>query len=408
VPSIFIIIGIVPSILLFLLLFDFDVDFKDFDFNVFDFYNFMREYLIALNSIDGLGPVRIRRLLECFGTPEGALKAPPSLLADKKLIPASSVEAFQQAEKLIDGARAQLDICAENGISVLIQADGAYPEYLKEIFAPPPVLYVKGGLDALRGHALAVVGTRGPTPYGLSCTRALVGELCGRVAIVSGLARGIDTAAHERCLEAGGRTVAVLGCGVDRAYPPENKGLAERICERGALVSEFPPGTIPEAYNFPRRNRVISGMSCGVIVVEAGEKSGALITADYALQQNRVVFAVPGPINSPASAGTFRLIKDGAVPVRSSRDIFEHISAVTFAPMLAAPPQSIRSEAPPAPELAGDEAAVWGALSDEPARVDTIAEASGVEIPRLLGVLLNLELKGLTTQSGGQLFRRSL
>ena len=368
----------------------------------------MREYWIALNNIDGLGPVRIRRLLECFGTPEDALEASPALLADKRLIPAASVKAFRQAGKLIDDARAQLDFCAENGISVLVQADEGYPDYLKEIFAPPPVLYVKGNLEALRGHALAVVGTRSPTGYGVNCARALTGELCGSVVIVSGLARGIDTAAHERCLEMGGRTVAVLGCGVDRAYPPENRGLAERICERGALVSEFQPGAAPEAYNFPRRNRVISGMSCGVIVVEAGEKSGALITANYALQQNRVVFAVPGPINSPVSAGTFRLIKDGAVPVRSSQDIFEHISEVTFAPMLAAPPQRVRSETPPAPALAEDEAAVWDALSDEPARVDTIAEACGVEIPQLLGILLNLELKGVITQNGGQQFRRSL
>jgi len=368
----------------------------------------MREYLIALNSIDGLGPVRIGRLLECFGTPKAALEASPALLADKRLVPASSLKAFHQAQKLLDDARAQLDFCADNNISVLIQADDAYPAYLKEIFAPPPVLYVKGDLAALRGHSLAVVGTRSPTGYGTNCTRALVGELCGHLAIVSGLARGIDTSAHERCLELGGRTVAVLGCGIDRVYPPENRDLAERVCERGALVSEFPPGTIPEAYNFPRRNRVISGMSCGVIVVEAGAKSGSLITADYALQQNRVVFAVPGPINSPVSAGTFRLIKDGAVPVMSSKDIFEHISATTFAPMLAAPPQSIRSEAAPAPELAGDEAAVWDALSGEPARVDSIAEASGVEIPMILGVLLNLELKGLITQSGGQQFRRAL
>ena len=369
----------------------------------------MREYWIALNGISGLGPVRIRRLLEVFGTPQAVLEAPLRLLAEKKLIPASSAAEFSRRGELLDDARKHLESCESGGISVLILPDDDYPLYLKEIFAPPPVLYVKGDLSVLGRHALAVVGTRSPTTYGLQCTRGLVAGLCGRAVIVSGLARGIDTAAHARCLEMGGKTVAVMGCGIDRVYPSENKELAERICENGAIVSEFPPGVIPEAYNFPRRNRVISGVSCGVLVVEAGEKSGALITADYALQQNRVVFAVPGPINSPVSAGTFRLIKDGAVPVRSPEDIFEHISAATFAPLLAAPPQKIRSEQEPSPTLAvGDELAVWDALSDEPQRVDAIAEASGIEIPLLLGTLLNLELKGFITQTGGQQFKRIL
>ncbi|MCL2183539.1 MAG: DNA-processing protein DprA [Chitinispirillia bacterium] len=368
----------------------------------------MREYWIALNNIDGLGPVRIRRLLECFGTPEQALSAPPPMLAEKKLIPASSVKHFQQAKRLIDEARAQIEACARSRIIVLIQSDADYPLYLKEIFAPPPVLYVKGDPAVLSAHALAVVGTRSPTSYGKDCTRALTAELCQRAAIVSGLAKGVDTVAHERCLELGGQTVAVLGCGIDNIYPKDNAALAERICESGALVSEFPPGTAPEPYNFPRRNRVISGMSCGVIVVEAGEKSGALITAGYALQQNRVVFAVPGPINSAMSAGTFRLIKDGAVPIRSAADVFEHISAVTFTPALFAPTQTIRSEQPPAPALAANELAVWDALSDEPQRTDTIAETCGVEIPLLLGILLSLELKGFISQTGGQQFRRIL
>jgi len=366
----------------------------------------MREYWIALNSIDGLGPVRIRRLLDSFGTPKEVLEAPPSLLLDRKLVPSSSLKFFQQADRLLDDARAQMEECARSRAIVLIQSDEDYPLYLKEIFAPPPVLYVKGDPSVLRNHALAVVGTRGPTSYGKECTRALVAELCQKAVIVSGLAKGIDTVAHERCLELGGQTVAVLGCGINRIYPTDNTELADRICENGALVSEFPPGTVPEAYNFPRRNRIISGVSCGVIVIEAGEKSGALITADYALQQNRVVFAVPGPINSPVSAGTFRLIKDGAVPVRSAADIYEHISSVTFTPALFAPSQKIRSEPPPA--LAESELAVWDALSDEPQRVDIISETCGVEIPQLLGILLSLELKGFISQLGGQEFRRIL
>ncbi|MDR0330244.1 MAG: DNA-processing protein DprA [Chitinispirillales bacterium] len=366
----------------------------------------MHEYWIALNNIAGLGPARIKRLVDAFGTPKGALEAPLPLLLDNKLVPPQSAKEFRNAKNLIGSAREQLEACRGSGVSALIQSDEGYPVYLKEIFAPPPVLYVKGDLAALRGHALAIVGTRNPTHYGIACARALTTELCPSAAIVSGLARGIDTAAHERCLELRGRTVAVLGCGIDRVYPSENKELAERICESGALVSEFPPGTIPEPYNFPRRNRIISGLSCGVIVVEAGEKSGALITADNALQQNRVVFAVPGPITSPMSAGTFRLIKEGAVPVRSSADVFEHISATTFAPMLSAPSSGIRSEAPP--PLPEGELAVWDALSGEPERVDTISEACGVGIPQLLGILLSLELKGVVAQVGGQQFRRAL
>jgi len=329
-----------------------------------------------------------------------------ALMLDKKLIPPSSADAFRDTEKLLAEADAQIEACRKAGVSVLIQADGDYPVYLREIFAPPPVLYVKGDLSALRSHALAVVGTRKPTPYGVACTRTLTAELCKSAVIVSGLALGVDTAAHERCLERGGKTVAVLGCGINRIYPPENKGLAGRICEHGVLVSEFPPDTIPEAYNFPRRNRVISGISCGVIVVEAGERSGALITANYALEQNRVVFAVPGPIDSRMSDGTFKLIKDGAVPIRSAADVFEHISAVSFAPLLTAPPQGIRSEPPPV--LPENEVAVWEVLSNEPQRVDTISEVCGVDIPKLLAILLNLELKGFVTQIGGQQFRRAL
>jgi len=369
----------------------------------------MREYWVALNGINGLGPVRIKRLLDIFGTPKAVLEAPRHILLSKKLVPASSAEPFSRRDELLDGARKHIETCKETGISILTLPDSGYPLYLKEIFAPPPVLYAKGNLSVLSNHALAVVGTRSPTTYGLHCTRSLTAGLCGHLVIVSGLARGIDTAAHASCLEAGGKTVAVLGCGIDRVYPSENKDLAARVCENGALISEFPPGTVPEAYNFPRRNRVISGISCGALVVEAGEKSGALITADYALQQNRTVFAVPGPINSPVSAGTFRLIKDGAVPVRSPDDIFEHISAPALTPMFAAPPQKIRSEQNPAPTLAaGDELAVWDALSNEPLRVDAIAEACGVEIPQLLGTLLNLELKGFITQTGGQQFKRTL
>ena len=364
----------------------------------------MREYLISLNSINGLGPVRIQRLIEFCGSPKNALETPPQLLAEKKLITQSCIGEWKTG-KLLDIAHKQLEFCKDNKISVLIRTDEDYPAYLNEIFAPPPVLYVKGDVKTLSCHALGIVGTRNPSSYGVSCTRAITAKLCERVVITSGLARGIDTVAHECCLDRGGKTVAVLGCGVDRIYPSENKNLAERICQNGALVSEFPPGTPPETYNFPRRNRIISGISCGVLVVEAGQKSGALITANYALQQNRTVFAIPGPINSPMSAGTFRLIKDGAVPVSKSEDIFEHISSVSSVSLFAPLPQSAGTQPS---DLDEEEMEIWETLSDEPVRIDIIAEQCGKQIPQLLGIMLNLELKGAVTQISGQQFRRTL
>jgi len=364
----------------------------------------MREYWISLNSITGLGPVRIQRLIEFCGSPKSALETAPQLLAGKKLIPSSCISEWK-TDELLNNAHKQLDFCKDNEITVLIRTDESYPPYLKEIFAPPPVLYVKGDIAVLGNHALGIVGTRNPSSYGVNSTRFLTAKLCEKVVITSGLARGIDTAAHECCLDKGGKTVAVLGCGIDRVYPSENKGLAKRICQNGALVSEFPPGTPPETYNFPRRNRIISGMSCGVLVVEAGQKSGALITANYALQQNRTVFALPGPINSPMSAGTFRLIKDGAVPVSRPDDIFEHISSVSSVSLFAPLPQNTDT---PQLGLDEEEKEVWETLSDEPVRIDIIAQQCGKQIPQLLGIMLNLELKGAAAQISGQQFRRAL
>ncbi|MDR0308033.1 MAG: DNA-processing protein DprA [Chitinispirillales bacterium] len=364
----------------------------------------MREFWISLNSINGLGPVRIQRLIEFCGSPKNALETAPRLLVEKKLIPQSCAAGWKVSE-LLDNAHEQLDFCNKNGITVITQTDEHYPSYLKEIFAPPPVLYVKGDLSVFGNISLAIVGTRNPTSYGVNCTRGLTARLSGKLAVTSGLARGIDTIAHECCIETGGKTIAVLGCGIDRVYPAENKTLAARICRNGALVSEFPPGTPPDTYNFPRRNRVISGISCGVLVVEAGEKSGALITANYALQQNRTIFAVPGPINSPLSKGTFRLIKDGAIPVSNPDDIFDHISSVSTVSLFAPVTQAANITPPGLDE---EELSVLDTLSGEPIRIDTIAEVSGKQIPHLLGILLNLELKGVVTQISGQQFRRAL
>ncbi len=359
---------------------------------------------IALNSVKGLGPVRIAQLIQQFGTPEKIFEASPDLLLDQGVIPEACIGRLKD-DSLFKNAEKQLSKCSKAGVQIITLADDDYPAYLKEIFAPPPVLYVRGDLDALKGHALAVVGTRCPTVYGKQIARSITADLSSRLVIVSGLAKGIDTAAHESCLEHGGRTIAVLGCGIDRIYPSENQRLAEQIAERGLLISEFPLGTLPESFNFPRRNRIISGLSCGVLVVEAGEKSGSLITAHYALQQGRDIFAVPGPVTSPVSAGTFNLLKEGAVPVRNAQDIFESVVAVSNQSLLKSPPSC---ECSPAAILSSDEQEVLNTLSENPVRIDEISEISGRAVSDLFDILLNLELKGFICQVCGQQYRRAV
>jgi DNA processing protein len=288
-------------------------------------------------------------------------------------------------------------------VLVLTPGDERFPPLLHEIFAPPPVLFVKGNLDVFSRHAVGIVGTRHPTPYGIRAAGAISRELAqAGIAVVSGLALGIDTAAHQACLEAGGCTIAVLGCGVDVIYPPSNHALADRITEQGAIVSEFALGTKPLGHHFPRRNRIISGLSAGVLVVEAGEKSGALITANFALQQGREVFALPGPVFSDKSAGTFNLIKSGATPVRSGADILESIQTVRLNSVA-----NQRVSFPFAEDLLStEERSLLGHLGDAPLRVDELAGASGLPVSALLDALLNLELKGAVRQLAGQQFVR--
>ncbi|MFP4164640.1 MAG: DNA-processing protein DprA [Chitinispirillaceae bacterium] len=369
----------------------------------------MYESWIALNSISGLGPVRIGQLLEHFGSPEEVFRTSPDLLRKQGLIPESCLQRLKD-DSLFPNACKQLEKCRKSGVQILTLDHDQYPMYLKEIFAPPPVLYVKGDLSVFKKHAFAVVGTRSPTSYGKQVARKLAGDISTELVIVSGLAKGIDTAAHESCLEKRGKTVAVLGCGIDRIYPRDNEELAERICSNGTLVSEFPLGAAPEAFNFPRRNRIISGLSSGVLVVEAGAKSGALITAHYALQQGREVFAVPGPINSPMSIGTFNLLKQGAVPVSSAQDIMENISGISAKPLLEPlnETDSFTPETDPAAVLSSEEQQILNTLSEEPIRIDELSERSGVAVSELFTLLLNLELKGFVDQICGQQFRRVL
>jgi len=326
---------------------------------------------IALNSIKGIGPVRIKKLLEKYGSPEAVFRESPSNIAREGLIPESCITELTNPS-LFKEAEEQIKSAQKINARIITLADKNYPVYLKEIFAPPPVLYVKGNPEAFTNHAVAVVGTRTPTPYGKSVTASITRELVEcKLTIVSGLALGIDSVAHEACLDSGGFTIAVLGSGVDRIYPAANKALAERICSSGALVSEFPLGIPPESFNFPRRNRIISGLSAGVIVIEAGQKSGSLITANYALQQGREIFAVPGPITSIYSTGTFNLIKDGATPARNGKEIAESLKVITS-------PQIVNFTSCPVPThpwylLSESEAGVFELIGSVPIRLDDIA-----------------------------------
>ncbi len=365
----------------------------------------MCESWIALNNISGLGPVRIGQLLKHFGTPEEVFRTPADLLRKQGLIPESCIRRIKD-ESLFSDAHKQLEKCRDSGVEVVTLNDDQYPMYLKEIFAPPPVLYVKGDMSAFNHHAFGVVGTRSPTIYGKQVAQRITSDISSSLVIVSGLARGIDTVAHESCLESGGRTIAVLGCGIDRIYPKDNEKLAEKICAQGALISEFPLGAAPEAFNFPRRNRIISGLSCGVLVVEAGKKSGALITAHYALQQGREVFAVPGPITSPMSIGTLNLLKQGATPVGSAHDIMENLAGLSVKSLLK--PVTEAAPSTPGEVLSSEEQQVLNTLSDNPVRIDELSEQSGLAVCHLFNILLNLELKGFVGQISGQQFKRIL
>jgi len=295
--------------------------------------------------------------------------------------------------------RAQLDLDAEmaklarHHVTALTWEDDAYPSLLKEIYAPPPVIYVQGELTPDDEWAVGLVGTRRATSYGKQVARMLGGDLArSGVTVVSGLARGIDGIAHQAALDAGGRTIAVTACGLDQVYPPEHRKLAQAIVESGALVSDYPLGTRPEARNFPPRNRIISGLSLGVVVIEAGHRSGALITSEFALEQGREVFAVPGNIVSRSSVGCNRLIRDGARMVLSAQDILEELNLTMIEHQAEA-----RTYLPADPT----EARLLNLVSDNPVHVDEICRQSNLPIHKVSSTLAMMELKGMVRQVGG-------
>ena len=348
-------------------------------------------YWIGFNLVRGIGPAKVRRLLDYFGDLRAAWSAAPEELRAADL-DRRSLESLLAARAGVDLDQA-LKRVEQSGAQVLTWESDDYPRNLRNIPQSPPVLYVKGTLIPADEWAIAVVGTRRASAYGREVTRELAGQLAAsRVTIVSGLARGIDGMAHQAALDAGGRTIAVLGSGLDHVYPPEHKALAEKIIRAGALVSDYPLGMPPESANFPPRNRIISGLAKGVVIVEAPEGSGALITADFAAEQGRDVFAVPGSILLRSCRGTNKLIQQGAKPVLEANDILEELNMTLVTEYTQA------SLAFPADET---EKQLLSFLSAEPVHVDELRAKTGLPIAQVSGTLALMELKGLVRQVSG-------
>ncbi|MFN8637745.1 MAG: DNA-processing protein DprA, partial [Chloroflexota bacterium] len=356
-----------------------------------------RIYWVLLTMVKQIGPARFGRLLDRFGSAEAAWHA--------SLLDLTGVGLERRAVESLGKLRASLDPEAEwrrleqQGVSVVILDDPTYPTALREIADPPPVLYARGELSPADDWAIAVVGTRRASIYGRQATERIVSDVArAGVTVVSGLAKGIDTVAHRAALTAGGRTIAVLGSGLDRVYPEENRALADRIAASGAVLTEYPLGTPPDATNFPRRNRIVSGLARATLVVEADHKSGAMITATQAAEQGRDVFAVPGSIFSPLSAGPHQLIREGAKVVTDASDILEelHLTAVVE--------ERATREALPADPT---EAALLRLLSDEPTHVDDLTRGAQLASATVTATLTILELKGLARQLGPMQYVRA-
>jgi DNA processing protein len=348
-------------------------------------------YWVGLNLVKGIGSVRFKALLEEFGTPEAAWNASPEALRNAGLSQ-KIVESFQRVRKGVSLDQIW-DHLQSQGVDVLTWDDQGYPRHLMEIDQPPPVLYVRGSILPEDEWSVAIVGTRRVTAYGRQVAEEVATRLAHNgVTIVSGLARGVDSIAHQAALNAGGRTLAVLGNGVDIVYPPENRHLATQIVQHGALVSDYALGTQPDGVNFPPRNRIISGLSMAVIIVEAGMTSGALITATFAVEQGRDVFAVPGNINAPQSQGTNRLIRDGAQPLLDPQDVLEALNLT-----LVTEHRTVRVALPSDPV----EARLYHLLSHEPKHVDEIRSQANMPIETVSATLAMMELKGMVRQVGG-------
>ncbi len=358
--------------------------------------------LIALSLVSGVGPGRIRALLARFGSAVVALEASRKALASVPSIGPQTAAAIATFDAH-DAVEEQLRRAAQHGVTLVPAWERQFPRLLRQIYDPPAFLWVRGTLAEADERAVSIVGTRRSSDYGRRMAHDFAFELGQRgFTVVSGLAYGIDAAAHQGALEAGGRTLAVLGSGADRIYPAKHTRLAKEIMQQGAVLSEYPLGAAPDAPNFPRRNRIISGLSLGTLVVEAHEKGGALITARMAVEQNREVFALPSPVHSRSGVGTNRLIQRGhALLVLSVEDIIEELGLAEPAhPSTTTPPE-------PPEDLHPIERQLYDALEAEPQHIDTLCQTTGHDPSTALVYLLSLEFKGLVRQMAGKQFFRA-
>lgn len=350
-----------------------------------------RQALVALSQVSHIGPVRLGRLRDAFGSLDVAWSAPEREL--RGVLDERACRAVLLAREQVSPVELMRRL-EGSGAEVVTVLDDVYPRILREIPGPPPVLYVRGTLPRQDEPTIAVVGTRRASSYGREATTRIAGELAAAgVTIVSGLAKGIDGFAHRAAIENEGRTVAVLASGVDVIYPPEHRQLAERIAAAGALISDYPPGTRPDAPNFPARNRIISGLSRATIVVEAPARSGALITVGFAADQGRDVYAVPGSILSANSDGTNRLLRQGAIPLTAAADLLEDLNLVSGG---TSEPEQI------AFPMSDEERAIYALITSEPQHIDELAYGAGITIATASALMTMLELKGLVVNAGAQ------
>lgn len=358
------------------------------------------QYWLALNSLPDIGPVVARRLLSAFGNPENIFSMPAEELRKVEGIGEKRVRVitgFNQWESI----RKEIESAVKHNTKIFTLNNPAYPEGLKRINGAPLVLYVKGDLKETDKYAIGMVGSRSSTDYGMQTAGKMSYALAASgLTIVSGMARGIDTASHLGALKAGGRTIAVLGSGLDVPYPASNRELMKKIELSGAVISEFPFGTPPNKENFPKRNRIISALSFGVIVVEAALDSGSLITVGYALEQGKEVFAVPGSVTSRTSKGTNDLIKKGARLVENAGEVIEELRPQLKGVLRE---DRMKSEKTP-PGITGDEKTLYNFLTSGPRHIDSIIREMKITSGRALSMLLNLELKGVIRQTEGKYF----
>ena len=356
---------------------------------------------LALSLVPGVGPQRLRLIVATFGSAQAALAAPQSQLLALDGIGRAAATAIKQA-RVEDGTRVLAQL-ASLGAKVLVSGQAEFPAQLEEIRDPPPVLYVWGDVALLARTSVAFVGSRDHTTYGAEAARILATAVAPRAVVVSGMARGIDAIAHAAALDASGSSIGVLGNGFGVIYPAANRALYDRMVAQGCLITEHPPGERPHAGSFPRRNRLISGLSRAVVVIEADARSGALVTANEGLEQGRPILAVPGPITSRTSVGCNRLIQQGAKPALCAADIFEEIGMTGGLRELGVALSTPAPRVPPI-DLTGLQLTLWSRMTTEPQHVDALVAATQTGAANVLGALTELELRGLVRQGPGMVF----